>query len=81
MTPSTPHGAPAPGPEPAGYAAALSELEQILERLERSDVDVDVLATQVGRAAVLIRFCRERIGSARLQIDQAIGGLTGTDAV
>lgn len=55
-----------PAPVAAGYAEALAELEAILTDLERTDVDVDVLATQVTRAAELIGFCRDRIGNARL---------------
>jgi exodeoxyribonuclease VII small subunit len=62
-------------PVASGYAAALSELESILHNLERTDVDVDVLAAQVKRAAELISFCRDRIGSARLQIEQVVAGL------
>jgi exodeoxyribonuclease VII small subunit len=62
-------------PVATGYAAALAELEQILAELERADVDVDRLATQVQRAAALIGFCRERIGNARLQIEQVVAGL------
>jgi exodeoxyribonuclease VII small subunit len=62
-------------PAAAGYAAALAELEEILSRLERTDVDVDVLATQVQRAAELISFCRDRIGNARLQIEQVVARL------
>jgi exodeoxyribonuclease VII small subunit len=58
-----------------GYAAALAELEQILGQLERPDVDVDVLAVQVQRAAELIEFCRERISRARLQIEQVVATL------
>ena len=38
-----------------GYGEAVAELEQILKQLERPDVDVDVLARQVQRAAELIR--------------------------
>ena len=67
--------APPDQPVAAGYAAALTELESILQSLERSDVDVDVLATQVKRAAELIAFCRDRIGSARLQIEQVVADL------
>jgi exodeoxyribonuclease VII small subunit len=63
------------GPAPTGYAAALAELEQILAELDRADVDVDVLASRVRRAATLIAFCRDRIGSARLQIEQVVGSL------
>lgn len=65
------------GTEPvaSGYAAALAELESILQNLERTDVDVDVLAAQVARAAELIAFCRDRIGNARLQIEQVVADL------
>lgn len=66
-------------PVAAGYAEALAELEAILAQLERSDVDVDVLATQVQRAAALIAFCRDRISNARLQIEQAVAGLGSND--
>jgi exodeoxyribonuclease VII small subunit len=66
---------PAPSEPPAGYAEALAELDSILASLERTDVDVDVLATQVQRAAELITFCRERIGNARLQIEQVVARL------
>ncbi|MEI6400866.1 MAG: exodeoxyribonuclease VII small subunit [Actinomycetota bacterium] len=62
-------------PVPSGYADALAELEAILVRLERADVDVDVLATEVQRAAALIAVCRDRIGNARLQIDQVVADL------
>jgi exodeoxyribonuclease VII small subunit len=71
----TPSNPPASSPVAAGYAEAVAELEQILDRLERSDVDVDVLAEQVRRAAELIAFCRDRIGAARVQIDQVVADL------
>lgn len=67
-------------PAPSGYAAALGELETILQGLERTDVDVDVLASQVARAAELIGFCRERIGNARLQIEQVVADLGEPEA-
>lgn len=70
---------PANEPVAAGYAEALEELEEILTRLERSDVDVDVLAQQVQRAAALITFCRDRIGNARLQIEQVVAELGDDD--
>lgn len=73
--PEQPVAADAARPVATGYAAAQRELEDILAELERSDVDVDRLATQVRRAAELIAFCRERIGAARLQIDQVVADL------
>lgn len=57
------------------YAAALRELEEILAELERDNVDVDRLASRVQRASELIRFCQERISSARLRIEQVVTDL------
>ncbi len=66
-----------PGPEldALGYAQALAELESILAGLEREAVDVDHLAEQVQRAAALIRLCRGRIASARLEIETVVADL------
>lgn len=66
-----------PSDERLGYSEALRELEGILAFLDRPDVDVDDLAEKVQRAAVLIRFCRERIGTARVHIEQVITELDG----
>jgi exodeoxyribonuclease VII small subunit len=68
-----------------GYADALDELDTILGELEGSDVDVDRLAERVARAADLIALCRDRIGNARLRIDEVIadldaGSVTGDTA-
>jgi exodeoxyribonuclease VII small subunit len=58
--------------EAIGYSEAVAELEQILEQLERPDVDVDVLARQVQRAAELIRMCRARIAAARIEVESVV---------
>jgi exodeoxyribonuclease VII small subunit len=63
-----------------GYAKALAELEQILAELEASDVDVDQLADRVARATTLNAVCRDRIGAARLRIDEVIADLDGPPA-
>lgn len=61
-----------PDPEALRYADAVTELEQILAELEGTEVDVDRLADRVARAAVLIGICRDRIASARSQIDEVL---------
>lgn len=63
---------PIPDAPAAGYAEALAELDRILADLDRDTVDVDVLANQVARASALIAFCRDRIASARLQVDHVL---------
>lgn len=63
--------------EAASYARAIDELEAILAELEDDALDVDHLAERVGRAAVLIRSCRERISGARLEVERIVADLDG----
>lgn len=67
--------APTDTEEPIGYGDALAELERILEDIEDDAVDVDVLATKVRRAAELLRVCRDRIASARIEVTQIVADL------
>lgn len=60
------------------YADAVAELEDILATLERDDLDVDVLAERVARAAVLIRTCRDRIAATRLEVERVVTDLGST---
>ena len=57
-----------------GYADALEELEAILASLADDDIDVDVLATRVSRAAELIRVCRARVDAARMEVTEIVDG-------
>ena len=61
--------------EDLGYADAIAELEQILEDLEDDEVDIDVLATKVERAAALVELCRGKISSAKVQVERIVGEL------
>lgn len=62
----------APPPAEPGYAAMLAELEGILGDLEHADVDVDVLARKVARAAELVEGCRDRIERARMEVERVV---------
>jgi exodeoxyribonuclease VII small subunit len=61
--------------DPISYADAVAELEAIVARLEEADVDVDVLAGRVARAAELITICRDRIAATRLEVERIVGDL------
>lgn len=66
-------------PATIGYTEALSELEEILDRLEGTDVDVDELGSSVKRAADLIQVCRHRLDAARLEVERVVAGLEDSD--
>jgi exodeoxyribonuclease VII small subunit len=58
-----------------GYAAALTELDDILRELDGDEVDVDILGARVRRAAELLRICRDRISKARFEVEQVVADL------
>ena len=62
-------------PEPTDYRTAVTELEEILREIEDAEVDVDVLADRVQRAAHLIEWCRGRILAAREAVEDATADL------
>lgn len=63
------------GSDGIGYAEAVAELDTILAELEAEEVDVDVLAARVARAAELVRLCRARIQSARVEVERIVADL------
>jgi len=60
---------------PSSYSAAVDELDQILASIERDEVDVDVLARKVARAVELVRYCRDRISAAELEVERVVAEL------
>jgi len=57
------------------YSSAVAELDQILAELEDEALNVDTLTERVKRASELITFCRERITSAKLGVEQIVADL------
>lgn len=58
-----------------GYADALAELDRILHELEAGEVDIDLLAARVRRAADLVRHCRGRLDAARTEVTRVVADL------
>lgn len=54
------------------YSEAFTELESILEQIESNDLDVDNLASQVKRAAELIKLCKSRLRDTESEIEKII---------
>lgn len=76
---ATPDAASRGSDDEPGYADAMGELEAILAEIEADDVDIDVLATRVSRAAELLELCRGRIDGARLQVERVVEDLETGD--
>jgi exodeoxyribonuclease VII small subunit len=57
-------------PEELAYRDALGELDGIVAELEADDVDVDVVAERLERAAALVTELQRRIHDATLRVEQ-----------
>ena len=62
------------------FSAAMAELEGILKGVEDEEIDIDVLGQELGRAAVLLELCRDKIRRAEVEVTQIVQSLqTGSD--
>jgi exodeoxyribonuclease VII small subunit len=54
------------------YSEALSELQSILLKLEKQELDVDQLSDQVKRASELIKFCKSKLHDTEEEIEKTL---------
>jgi exodeoxyribonuclease VII small subunit len=54
------------------YNEAISEIEEILEKIENEQLDVDELAEKVKRVSVLLKFCKEKLHKTNEQVEQIL---------
>lgn len=54
------------------YNEAIAEIEEILEKIENEVLDVDELAEQVKRVAILLKICKEKLFKTNEQVEQIL---------
>ncbi|MBX2926740.1 MAG: exodeoxyribonuclease VII small subunit [Saprospiraceae bacterium] len=52
------------------YEEAMKELQSIVQALQEGHINMDTLAERAGRAAELIRLCRERLRLVEAELDE-----------
>ncbi|MEN8202575.1 MAG: exodeoxyribonuclease VII small subunit [Bacteroidota bacterium] len=58
--------------EKISYEASIKEIEEILEKIENGNLDVDELAGKVKRVTELLKICRDRLHKTEAQIDKIL---------
>ena len=43
------------------YEKAVRELEEIVDKMERDELDIDQLSEQLKRAKVLVKLCKDKL--------------------
>ncbi len=62
------------------FGEAISELEEILQRIEAEETDIDELAGQLKRATGLLDLCRGKIRKAETEVNQIVADLEAAEA-
>lgn len=63
---------------PESYKAAVTELEEILNKMESDQCDIDSLSAYTARALELLKFCKERLFKTDAEITKALDALKNT---
>ena len=54
------------------YSKALKRLDEIIQRIENEEVDVDELSDRVKEAVGLIKMCKNKIDKAEMEVKQVV---------
>ena len=54
------------------YSEAMAEIEEILEKIENEELDVDELAEKVKRVSVLLKTCKDKLTKTNEQVEQIL---------
>ncbi|HBO97818.1 MAG TPA: exodeoxyribonuclease VII small subunit [Candidatus Omnitrophica bacterium] len=57
------------------YNKAIKRLEEIIEKIENEEIDVDELSEKVKEAVELITTCKERIEKAEMEVKRVVDDL------
>ena len=55
------------------YKEAITEVENILERIEEGSLDVDELTKNVKRVTELLKICREKLHKTESEVTRILG--------
>ncbi|MDP8213510.1 MAG: exodeoxyribonuclease VII small subunit [Candidatus Zapsychrus exili] len=57
------------------YSKAMKRLEEIVEKIENEEIDVDELSCAVKEAVSLINVCKEKIQKAEMEVKKVVDNL------
>ena len=57
------------------YNEAITEIEEILQKIETGELDVDDLTDKVKRVAYLLEACKKKLKTTESEIQKVMDGL------
>ena len=61
------------------YAKAMKRLDEIVQKIENEEIDVDELSDSVKEAVELIRLCKDKLTKAEMKVQQVVEGFAGDE--
>lgn len=59
-------------PRKLSYKEAVEEIDEILEKIENEELDVDELSEKVKRVSTLIKFCKEKLHTTQTEVENIL---------
>lgn len=56
------------------YRKAIERLDEIIQKIENEEIDVDELSEKVKEAVGLIKLCKTKIEKAEMEVKQVVEG-------
>ena len=56
------------------YSKSIKKLEEIIEKIENDEIDVDELSASVKEAVSLIKICKGKIEKAECEVKKVVDG-------
>ena len=56
------------------YNKAVKKLDEIIQKIESEEIDVDELSISVKEAVGLIKVCRNKIEKAEMEVKKVVDG-------
>ena len=54
------------------YKDAVEEIDEILQKIENEELDVDELSQKVKRVSTLIKFCKEKLHNTETEVESIL---------
>ncbi|MEI8012405.1 MAG: exodeoxyribonuclease VII small subunit [Candidatus Omnitrophota bacterium] len=54
------------------YSKAVAKLEEIIQKIESEEIDIDELSEKVKEAAGLVKLCRDKISKAEFEVREIV---------
>lgn len=56
------------------YGKAVQKLDEIIQKIESEEIDVDELSLKVKEAVALIQLCKDKIEKAEMEVKDVVNG-------